>query len=212
MSNLARLILGFAVVCGACKSSPAADKPHAPVQGDVAAAPAAVAADAKKSTASSPAAPSAGGLTWTAQPPLVARQPKSPMRAAEYTLENDPQAELVVFYFGEGQGGAVEPNIVRWLGQLTQPDGSDTAKHAKRSERTVAGMNVALVEATGPYSGGMAMPGAPAPAAQPDAMMLGAIANGPKGPVFFKLVGKRASVEAARASFAALVDSVQPAS
>jgi hypothetical protein len=206
MLKLASLMLGFLVACGANKSSPEADKPSAPPKSPAATAP----AETNKA-APSLDAPSAGGLRWTAQPPLVARAPKSSMRAAEYTLEDDPQAELVVFYFGEGQGGAVEPNITRWLGQLAQPDGSDTTKRARRAERTVAGMNVALVEATGTYSGGMAMPGAPTPTPQPDAMLLGAIANGPKGPVFFKLVGKRASVEGARASFAALVDSLQPA-
>jgi hypothetical protein len=198
-------MLGLLIACSATKS---------PTQDDRSAASTAPAL-APKAPAATPAtsagAPSAGGLTWTAQPPLVARAPKSQMRAAEYTLQHDSQAELVVFYFGEGQGGAVEPNITRWLGQLTQADGSDTAKRAQRSERSVAGMNVALVEATGNYSGGMAMPGTPAPAPQPDAMLLGAIASGPKGPVFFKLVGKRASVEEARASFTALVDSLRPA-
>jgi hypothetical protein len=199
-------MLGLLVACSAAKS---------PTQDDKSAASTAPAlapkAPAATPAASSAGAPSAGGLTWTAQPPLVARAPKSQMRAAEYTLQHDSQAELVVFYFGEGQGGAVEPNITRWLGQLTQADGSDTAQHAQRSERSVAGMNVALVEATGNYSGGMAMPGTPAPAPQPDAMLLGAIASGPKGPVFFKLVGKRASVEEARAGFTALVDSLRPA-
>lgn len=199
-------MLGLLVACSAAKNPTQDDRSAAST-----APPLAAKAPAATPAASSAGASSAGGLTWTAQPPLVARAPKSQMRAAEYTLQHDPQAELVVFYFGEGQGGAVEPNITRWLGQLTQPDGSDTAKHAQRSERSVAGMNVALVEATGNYSGGMAMPGTPAPAPQPDAMLLGAIAGGPKGPVFFKLVGKRASVEEARASFTALVDSLRPA-
>jgi hypothetical protein len=198
-------MLGLLVACSATKN---------PAQDDRSAASTAPALTPKApaaAPATSAGTPSAGGLTWTAQPPLVARAPKSQMRAAEYTLQHDSQAELVVFYFGEGQGGAVEPNITRWLGQLTQADGSDTAKHAQRSERSVAGMNVALVEAIGNYSGGMAMPGTPAPAPQPDAMLLGAIASGPKGPVFFKLVGKRASVEEARASFTALVDSLRTA-
>jgi hypothetical protein len=160
---------------------------------------------------SKPSVAQAGGLTWTGEAPLVQRAPKSQMRAAEYGLANDPEAELTVFYFGEGQGGAVDANIARWLGQLSQADGSDTAQKAKRSERTVNAVTVNLIEATGNYAGGMAMPGAPAPAPIPDAMLLGAIANGPKGPVFFKLVGKRASVEAARAAFDGLVASIKPA-
>jgi hypothetical protein len=133
------------------------------------------------------------------------------MRAAEYGLASDPQAELSVFYFGPGQGGAVDANITRWLGQLTQPDGSDTSKLAKRSERKVGSVSVSLIEATGTFSGGMAMPGAPAAESTPDALLLGAIAEGGQGPVFFKLVGKRAGVEAARGAFDALIGSLRSA-
>ena len=72
-------------------------------------------------------------------------------------------------------------------------------------------MEVTVVEAKGRFSGGMAMPGAPAPAEQPDAMLLGAIARGPRGAVFFKLVGPSAAVEAARPGFDALIGSLRPA-
>lgn len=182
--------------CSAKNSEPVLEKPApAPV------APAAVPA--------APTGTSAGDLTWSSSAPLVARTPKSKMRAAEYGLASDPDAELSVFYFGEGQGGAVDANVTRWLGQLSQADGSDTAQKAKRSERTVNNITVTLIEATGNYAGGMAMPGAPAPAPITDAMMLGAIANGPKGPVFFKLIGKRESVEGARAAFDGLVSSLR---
>jgi hypothetical protein len=149
----------------------------------------------------------AGGLTWEAQAPLVRRAPKSSMRVAEYGLEGTPEAELSVFYFGADQGGTVEANMTRWVGQLTQPDGKETK--AKRSERKVKGIEVALVEATGAYSGGMAMPGAAAAPAQSDAMLLGAIAKGPEGSVFFKLVGPRTKVEEARKAFTGLVDSLR---
>ena len=133
------------------------------------------------------------------------------MRAAEYGVQGDPQAELTVFYFGPDQGGSVEANVSRWLSQLTQADGSDTASKAKRTQRQVGGMEVTVVEANGHYSGGMAMPGGPAPAEQPDAMLLGAIAPGPRGAVFFKLVGPRAAVESARPGFDALIGSLRPA-
>jgi len=154
-------------------------------------------------------APSAGGLTWDAAAPFVRRAPKSRMRSEEYGLEGVETAELAVFYFGPDSGGMVEPNITRWLGQLTQSDGSDTAQKAKRSEIKAGDIPVTLVEATGTYSGGMGMPGAAAPAPQPDSMLLGAIATGPKGAVFFKLVGPRAGVEKAQPAFRALVSSVR---
>jgi hypothetical protein len=178
----------------------AADSPVAPSSQPAPAAAAAVPS----------AAASAGGLTWTDAKPLVRRAPKNSMRAAEYGIEGDDRAELSVFYFGPDPGEVVEPNVTRWLGQLQQPDGSDTAKKAKRSESKVAGMTVSFVEAQGTFSGGMAMPGAQAPQALEDAMLLGAIAAGPKGAVFFKLVGPRAAVERARPGFQAMLSSLRP--
>jgi hypothetical protein len=131
------------------------------------------------------------------------------MRAAEYGIDGDPQSELAVFYFGPGQGGDVEPNMVRWIGQFKKGDGSDAV--AKRGERSVKDITIATVETSGKYGGGMAPPGAPPPAAIEDAMLLGAIAKGPEGNVFFKLVGPRASVEAARSGFDQLLESIAKA-
>lgn len=163
--------------------------------------------------ASAPAAltkaEAAGGLAWQGKAPLVRRAPKTSMRAAEYGLEGEPQAELGVFYFGADQGGSVDANITRWLGQFTQADGSDTKAKAVREQATFGGVPVTTIEVTGAFSGGMAMPGAPAPGAIADAMLLGAIANGPQGPVFFKLTGPRPAVERARDAFRALLESLR---
>jgi hypothetical protein len=149
----------------------------------------------------------AGGLTWEAPAPFVRRAPKSSMRAAEYGLKGAPAAELGVFYFGADQGGSVDANMSRWIGQFTQADGSETK--AKRSESDYNGVPVSRVEATGMFAGGMAMPGAPQPEALPDAMLLGAIAKGPEGSVFFKLTGPRAAIEGARDGFEGLLKSLK---
>jgi hypothetical protein len=131
------------------------------------------------------------------------------MRAAEFGIEGDAQSELAVFYFGADQGGSVEANMTRWLGQFKQADGSDAV--AKRGERTVNDITVATIETTGNYGGGMAAPGAPPPAAITEAALLGAIAKGPEGSVFFKLVGPRASLESARPAFDQLLESLRKA-
>jgi hypothetical protein len=163
-------------------------------------------------SAAAPTGPAqAGGLTWDAELPLERQAPKSSMRAAQYGVQGDAQAELSVFYFGADQGGSVEANITRWLGQIKQPDGSDTTQKAKRGEKKVNGLTVSLVEATGAFGGGMAMPGAPAPTPITDALMLGAIAQGPEGSVFFKLVGPRETVERARTAFDGMLASLRPA-
>jgi hypothetical protein len=189
---------------------PAAIEPAAPPPVEPAAQPTAAPAAAPEPLAVDLTSPvRAGGLTWTDPAGLVRRTPKSSMRAAEYGVAGDDSAELTVFYFGEGQGGAIEPNIARWVGQFTQPDGSDTAKLAKRREIDVKGLKVSIVETKGTYSGGMGMPGMAASAGQPDAMLLGAIASGPKGPVFFKMTGARKTLERARPAFDKLIKSVR---
>lgn len=196
-------LLPLLVACSNPSSSP--ETPAAPVP--PAAAPAAPAAPAASAALTKPEA--AGGLAWQGKAPLVRRPPKTSMRAAEYGLEGDPQAELGVFYFGPDQGGSVDANITRWLGQFAQADGSDTKNKAIREQANFGGVPVTTIEVTGAFSGGMAMPGAPAPGAIADAMLLGAIANGPQGPVFFKLTGPRASVERARGAFRALLESLR---
>lgn len=155
------------------------------------------------------APPSAGGLTWSDAAPLARRAPKSPMRAAEYGLSGDDKLELAVFYFGPDQGGSVDANITRWLGQITQPDGSDTAAKAKRTTRDVGGVSVSVLEVSGTFSGGMNMPGAPAAEPMTNATMLAAIASGPSGPIFFKMTGPAQAVDHSRAAFDQMIGSLR---
>jgi hypothetical protein len=208
-----RVLLCSSLLLLACNkeqpaSEGASDSVAAPAQPAQPAAPSAPPASAPGAAGPTGAA-NAGGLTWLDAPPFVRRPAKSSMRAAEYGVTGDGQTELAVFYFGPDQGGTVQANETRWLGQFTQPDGSDSASKAKRSTRNVGGVEVSMIEVTGNYSGGMAMPGAPAPAPMTDAMMLAAIATGPQGPVFFKLVGPRDVVERSRAGFEQMIGSLR---
>ena len=41
-------------------------------------------------------------------------QPSSSMRLAQFRLPGEPEAHLVVYFFGAGQGGTVEMNVARW--------------------------------------------------------------------------------------------------
>jgi hypothetical protein len=190
----------------------ACSKPAEPAPAAAPEAPAAAPAQAPAAAMEKPAAPSgtgAGGLTWTAPKPFVSRTPKSQMRAAEYGIEGDDKSELTVFYFGPDQGGGVEQNMQRWIGQFKQADGSDPV--AKRAERSVKDISIATVETSGVYNGGMAAPGAPPSAAIEEAQLLGAIAKGPQGSVFFKLTGPKAPVESARSAFDQLLESIHKA-
>ena len=64
----------------------------------------------------------------------VSKPPASAMRVAEFTLpratKDGEDAELAIFFFG-GQGGSVQANIDRWIGQMTQPDGRASKELAK---------------------------------------------------------------------------------
>ncbi len=151
----------------------------------------------------------AGGLAWDA-PADWASQAK-PMRAANYVAPGAGGAEdgeLAVYYFGPGQGGSVEANVKRWIGQFQAPDGGPADALAKRSEKSVNGIAVTLLELDGTY---LFKPFPMAPRATPKAgyRMVAAIAQGPDAPIFFKLTGPKATVAAAEKAFYALVDSLR---
>jgi hypothetical protein len=129
------------------------------------------------------------------------------MRKATYKVPAAPKdaedGELAIFYF-RGEGGGVEPNIQRWINQFSDAKPTD----AKRSQRTVSGMNQTIVEVEGTYAGG-GMPGGPPASPKPQYRLIGAVVETPAGPYFFKLTGPKKTVEAAKASFFALLDSVK---
>lgn len=172
---------------------------HPPIHGESAPPPAATAS-----------ANEAAGLAWEPPSVFTAVPPANAMRKAQYRIGTAADApELVVHYFGAGQGGGVQQNIERWIQQVKQPDGSDSTKVAKRDSVTSqGGVTVHTLDVSGTFASNM--PGQMNAGAQTDSRLLGAIAEGPQGPVFFKLVGPRAAVDAAAAGFSELVKSIHP--
>jgi hypothetical protein len=151
--------------------------------------------------------PGVAGIAWEAPAPFRAQQPTSQMRAAQYLFpeeEGESAAELVVFFFGAGQGGSVEDNIQRWVAQFDRPEGAEP----EIEERQVNGLAVTTVDVHGTFSG-MAPSGKAGPT-QREQRMLAAIAVGPEGPIFFKMVGDRSLMERAEGPFNQLVDSIRP--
>jgi hypothetical protein len=142
-----------------------------------------------------------GELRYKAPAGWQEEKPNSNMRVAQYKLpkaEGDgADAELVVYYFGQGQGGSKQANIDRWLNQMQQADGSDSKGKAKIENTTVNGMPVTTVDVAGKYNGGMASPGASPNATPPDMSnyrMRAAIIETPKGSYFVKLTGPQNTV------------------
>jgi hypothetical protein len=142
-----------------------------------------------------------GELRYRAPEGWQEEKPNSNMRVAQYKLpkaEGDSaDAELVVYYFGQGQGGSTQANIDRWLNQMQQADGTPSKEKAKIENTTVNGLPVTTVDVLGKYNGGMASPGA-SPGASPVDMsnyrMRAAIIETPKGSYFVKLTGPQKTV------------------
>jgi hypothetical protein len=134
------------------------------------------------------------------------------MRVATYRIapakgDTDP-AELAIFYFGAGQGGAVDANVKRWLGQFQKADGSPISeKDARSKKETLNGLSVTTLDVKGTYTGGGPMMGPSTP--KPGYRLLGAIVEGPEGPLFFKLTGPERTAASAEKGFRKLLESVK---
>jgi hypothetical protein len=149
-----------------------------------------------------------GRLTWQVPEGWIEEPPSNTMRVAQYKVPGPGgDGECVVYYFGPGQGGGALANAQRWAGQFGQPDGSSSvdAMTMKRLESTRRPVDI--VEVTGTYEGGMTGSAQPA-TPQENYMLLGAIAEGPDAPWFFKFTGPEATVRDQRGSFVQMLESI----
>ena len=155
-------------------------------------------------------AETAGGIKWTA-PAAWKAQAQRPMRAATYTVPKaagDPEdGECAVFYFGAGQGGGVNENIRRWIGQFEAPGGGPADKLANTSKGTSNGLPVTRVDLTGTYKAATG-PMMQAGGSKPGYRMLGAIVEGPQGALFFKFTAPAKTASAQQPEFEKLLQSI----
>jgi hypothetical protein len=153
-------------------------------------------------------AQSAAGIRWVTPAGWKTEAPR-PMRAATYSIPSGAgtaPAECVVNYFGPGQGGTVVDNVERWTGQVLGSDGKPAP--ATVTNRTVRGVKITVVDSSGAYTG-MGGPMASNPKPVAGYRLLGAIAEGPQGTVFFKLTGPVKTVAAQQAAFDGMLASIQ---
>jgi len=153
----------------------------------------------------------AAGLRFSV-PSLWTRVPApSDMRAAQFRVPrsgNDGEdGELVLFYFGKGQGGSPEQNVDRWTGQFTRPDGKPAKDEAVVTIRTVNGLKQTSVDVAGTYKP-MPMGGGNG-ADKPGWRLLAAVIEGPGGPWFWRLTGPESTVGAAKPQLDALLASLE---
>jgi hypothetical protein len=155
-------------------------------------------------------AETAGGVKWS-MPPGWKAQAARPMRAATYRAPaaagDKEDAECAVYYFGPGQGGSVEANLKRWIGQFEQPGGKPPEEAAKVRRQTIHGLRVTTVDVSGTYTG-MGGPMAVTKSSKPGYRLLGAIVEAPEGAVFIKFTGPAKTVAANQAAFQSLLQSL----
>jgi hypothetical protein len=136
-----------------------------------------------------------GDFTFTAAAPWAVGQNTGMMTKAilTYPVEGGPALEAKFYHFGTGQGGDVNANVQRWVGQFEgTPD-------VKKEEVDTNGSKTVLVTITGTYLDGPPMGGTKTPRA--DYQLLGAILSGKDAPVFIKLTGPKAATTAAQESY-----------
>jgi len=176
------LTLLSAALCLACGTPPTVVTTNAPTAPN---APQAVAPSSQ-----------GGELRFKAPDGWVSERPTSSMRVSQYQLpaaEGDAEAaSLVVYYFGSGQGGSVDANLERWIGQMQTPGGSK--EKAKTETTTVNGMKVTLLDVSGDYAGGDMAGGGAAAQNKPNFRMRAGVIETPKGAYFIKLVGPQKTV------------------
>jgi hypothetical protein len=141
----------------------------------------------------------------------VEEERTSSMRVAQYRLPKAPgdpeDASLVLYYFGQGQGGSVTANIDRWIAQMKQPDGSPV-KGAKDEHLETNGLKVTTVDLSGTYVAETA-PGSGTFNNKPGYRLRAAVVETPNGSYFLKLIGPETTVTQWNDSFLSYIKSFE---
>lgn len=140
----------------------------------------------------------AASLAYDAPKDWTRATASSPMRLVEWRV--GVHSEVVIFYFGPGQGGSAEANVERWIGQFEQPDGAPTRDRAKTSVTRIGDLKLTRVDVTGTYVAPV-RPGAAERRNEPDTRMIAAVVEGPGGPWFIRFLGPREDVTKEETAF-----------
>ena len=151
-------------------------------------------------------------LKFTVPPGWIEEERTSSMRIAQYRLtsaEGDTEnASVVLYYFGQGQGGSTAANIERWVGQMKQADSRSSKEVAKEERFDVKGLKVTTVDVAGTYVA-ETTPGNGTFENKPGYRLLAAVVETPNGPYFLKLVGPEKTVARWNESFLGFLKSFE---
>jgi hypothetical protein len=141
----------------------------------------------------------------------VEEERTSSMRVAQYRLPkaagDTEDASLVLYYFGQDQGGSVTANTDRWIAQMKQPDGSPV-KGAKDEHLVGNGLKVTTVDLSGTYVAETA-PGSGTFNNKPGYRMRAAVVETPNGSYYVKLIGQEKTVAQWNDSFLSYINSFE---
>jgi hypothetical protein len=132
-------------------------------------------------------AESAAGLKWTA-PAGWTSQGSAPFRVVTWKVQD---AECIVYFFGEGQGGSIEANLDRWQGQFSQK--------GKVTKRSVNGVAMTAIDLAGTYTEGP----------HANYRMVATVAEGPKGNLFIRFIGPQKTVTSEMPKYEQLISTFQ---
>jgi hypothetical protein len=159
----------------------------------------------------SPAAADGPELKFTPPGGWQSQPVRSALRKAQYALprvgDDGEDGELVVFFFGRNEGGAVRENIERWISQFSTPEGLPIPPEATREDAFEAqGMKVTMLDVAGRFTPG---PGMGSSEPRDNVRMLAAVIETPDGNWFVRATGPLATMQEHRPAFIEFLKSVQ---
>jgi hypothetical protein len=147
-------------------------------------------------------------LKFTVPAGWIEEERTSSMRVAQYRLPkaatDSEDASLVLYYFGQGQGGSATANIERWISQMKQAEGSSP----KQESLEVNGLKVTTVDVAGTYVAETA-PGSGTFNNKPSYRLRAAVVETPNGNYYVKLVGPEKTVTQWNDSFLSYIKSFE---
>jgi hypothetical protein len=153
---------------------------------------------------SPPSRSNAGRVSFETPDDWEERPPSNSMRVAEWSVPGDGVCALFSF----PGGGTIDANFERWLGQFSQPDGSESAAAARRMTMDVRGVPVEFLQVSGTFHASNSMMNGPGEAL-PDHALFGAVFPVSPAPYFLKCTGPEASFQAEAEALTAFVASFE---
>ena len=155
-------------------------------------------------------AAAASELVFTLPDGWIAEAPAVPLRKVQARVPrvgiDAHDAELTVLWRGTVGMGPLEAQLTRWSQQFTQVDGASSRERLKLTNRTIGGRAVTEAELEGTCVAER-VPGSAERWNEPEWKLLGAVIESEFGPYYVRLVGPRATVDAAASGFRALLQS-----